>query len=59
MMNQQDRLFLLAEQNFLREQLAALPSSAKLTRMSDEARLKTIEAQLAQYPINEHEPSSA
>jgi len=54
-MNQQDRLHLLAEQTFLREQLAELPSSAKLTRMSDEARLKAIQIQLEQNPVDEQE----
>jgi hypothetical protein len=56
-MNRQDRLHLLAEQQFLREQLAALPASAQLTRMSTEARLKAIEAQLAHYPVDEYEPA--
>jgi len=56
-MNRQDRLQLLAERQFLREQLADLPASAKLTRMSDEARLKAIETQLAQYPVDEREPA--
>jgi hypothetical protein len=56
-MNQQDRLHLLAEINFLREQLAELPNTAKLTRMSTAARLKEIELQLAQYPVNEQEPA--
>jgi len=56
-MNQQDRLHLLAEQNFLREQLAELPASAKLTRMSTAARLEAIETQLQHYPLDEHEPA--
>jgi hypothetical protein len=56
-MNQQDRLHLLAEQTFLRAQLAELPSSAKLTRMSDEARLKVIQTQLDQHPVDEAEPA--
>jgi hypothetical protein len=56
-MNQQDRLHLLAEQKFLREQLATLPESAKLTRMSDESRLHTIEEKLRQMPADEQAPA--
>lgn len=54
-MSQQNRLHLLAEQKFLQEQLAELPVTAKLTRMSDEARLAAIELQLAQLPVDEVE----
>lgn len=54
-----DRLHLLAEQNFLREQLAGLPTSARLTRMSTESRLRTIETQLAEMPVDEREPARA
>lgn len=54
-----DRLHLLAEQNFLREQLAELPTSARLTRMSTESRLRTIETQLAEMPVDEREPARA
>ena len=54
-MSQQNRLHLLAEQKFLQEQLAELPATAKLTRMSDEARLADIELQLAQLPVEEVE----
>ena len=56
-MNPQDHLHLLAEQTFLREQLVALPASARLTRMSTEARLQIIAAQLAQEPVLEQEPA--
>lgn len=56
-MNQQDRLQLLAEQTFLRGQLANLPNSALLTRMSDEARLKAIQTQLDHHPVDEQEPA--
>lgn len=56
-MNQQDRQHLLAEQKFLREQLATLPESAKLTRMSDESRLQAIESQLKQVPVDEQAPA--
>lgn len=54
-----DRQHLLAEQNFLREQLTGLPASARLTRMSTEARLRSIEMQLAEMPVNEREPARA
>lgn len=54
-----DRQHLLAEQNFLREQLAGLPASARLTRMSTESRLRSIETQLAGMPVNEREPARA
>jgi len=56
-MNSQDRLSLLAEQKFLREQLDALPASARLTRMSTESRLREIERQMAQEPVQEPEPA--
>jgi len=52
-MNTYDRQHLLAEQNFLREQLESMPASARLTRMSTQARLQSIEAQLAEMPIND------
>lgn len=58
-MNTFDRQHLLAEQKFLREQLDGLPTTARLTRMSTEARLKLIEAQLAELPIDEREPARA
>lgn len=58
-MNTYDRQHLLAEQNFLREQLVGLSPSARLTRMSTEARLRTIETQLAEMPVNEREPARA
>lgn len=54
-----DRQHLLAEQNFLREQLAGLPASARLTRMSTESRLRSIETQLAEMPANEREIARA
>ncbi len=58
-MNTYDRQHLLAEQNFLREQLTGLPASARLTRMSTESRLRTIGEQLAAMPVNEREPARA
>lgn len=54
-----DRQHLLAEQNFLREQLTGLPASARLTRMSTESRLRSIETQLAEMPVNEREIARA
>lgn len=54
-----DRQHLLAEQNFLREQLAGLPASARLTRMSTESRLRSIETQLAEMPVNGREIARA
>jgi len=54
-----DRQHLLAEQNFLREQLTELPASARLTRMSTESRLRGIETQLAEMPVNEREVARA
>ena len=56
-MNSYDRQHLLAERQFLHTQLAKLPVSARLTRMSDEARLSTIEAQLAKLSAVDNEPS--
>lgn len=58
-MNTYHRQHLLAEQNFLREQLVGLPPSARLTRMSTEARLRTIDTQLAEMPVDEREPARA
>jgi hypothetical protein len=58
-MNTYDRQHLLAEQGFLREQLVGLPPSARLTRMSTESRLRTIEMQLAEIPVDEREPARA
>lgn len=58
-MSTYDRQHLLAEQNFLREQLTGLPASARLTRMSTESRLRSIETQLAEMPVNERELARA
>lgn len=58
-MNTYDRQHLLAEQIFLREQLTELPTSARLTRMSTEARLRTIETHLAEMPVDERELARA
>ena len=46
-MNNEDRQHLLAERTFLQRMLADTPTTARLTRMSQEARLHTVEAQLA------------
>ena len=40
--------FLLADKNFHEQQLRTLPESARLTRMSAVARIKSIDEQLAQ-----------
>lgn len=58
-MNTYDRQHLLAEQKFLREQLEGMPVSARLTRMSTEARLRSTETQLAEFPVDEREPARA
>jgi len=56
-MTQENRAHLMAEINFLQQQLAELPQSAKLTRMSTAARLKEVETQLAQLPLESVEPA--
>lgn len=58
-MNAADRQHLMAEQNFLRAQLARLPATARLTRMSTEARLRTIDENLTQLRVDEREPARA
>lgn len=40
--------FLLADKNFHEQQLRTLPESARLTRMSSVARIKSIDERLAQ-----------
>lgn len=52
-MNREDRQHLLAERNFLTRLLASTPTTARLTRMSDEARLRKVEAELAALPAHE------
>jgi len=50
-MSYEDRQHLLAERAFLQKMLAKIPAAARLTRMSDEARLRKVEEQLAKcYP---------
>jgi len=45
---------LQAEIAFLKDQLARLPESARLTRMSVMARINDIQGTLAQHEANEH-----
>ena len=52
-MNNEDLQHLLAERTFLQRMLADTPTTARLTRMSQEARLHTVEAQLAALPADE------
>jgi hypothetical protein len=58
-MSNEDRLHLLAEQTFLRRDLAETPETARLTRMSIEARLRKVEAELAALPVDERAPARA
>jgi len=59
MMNDQDRHDLLAQRSFLIRMLAKTPENATLTRMSDQARLRKIEAQLAELPTGQKAPARA
>lgn len=58
-MKNEDRLHLLAEQTFLRLDLSETPETARLTRMSIEARLRKVEAELAALPVDERAPARA
>lgn len=58
-MNIEDHQHLLAERTFLRRQLVETPTSARLTRMSDEARLRKVEAALVAFPVEERMPVRA
>ncbi len=58
-MNNEDRQHLLAERTFLQRLLAKTPATARLTRMSDEARLRKVEAQLAALLTDERTPARA
>lgn len=58
-MNNEDRLHLLAEQTFLRRDLSETPEAARLTRMSIEARLRKVDAELAALPVDERAPARA
>ncbi|WP_073465639.1 hypothetical protein [Rhizobacter sp. OV335] len=59
-MTADERHHLLADQQFLRDQLAQLPASALLTRSSTEARLRAVETRLQETPeALEPEPARA
>lgn len=58
-MNMDRRNFLLAERTAVKRMLDKLPTTAILTRMSDEARLRNIETELAALPENAREPARA
>lgn len=58
-MNYEDRSHLLAEQSFLRRDLAETPETARLTRMSIEARLRKVDAELAALSVDERAPARA
>jgi len=59
-MTSDERHHLLAEQQFLREQLVQLPASALLTRKSTEARLRAVETRIQEAPeASESQPASA
>jgi len=58
-MNNEDRPYLLAERTFLKRMLVETPPNARLTRMSDEARLRKVEAQLAALPADAQAPARA
>jgi len=45
-MNAEDRNHLLSERTFLRRELVETPATARLTRMSMEARLRQVEDRL-------------
>jgi hypothetical protein len=48
-MNREEYQHLQAEHTFLRQQLATLPATAQLTRLSGEARLRAVERQLTDF----------
>jgi hypothetical protein len=58
-MNMSDRQHLISEQTFLRQQLAQMPASARITRMGAESRLRSVESKLAEMPLDEREPARA
>ena len=58
-MNTDQRNFLLAERETVKRMLARTPATALLTRMSDEARLRNIEAELAALPADGRSPARA
>lgn len=58
-MNDEARQHLLAERSFLLRMLAKTPEKATLTRMSDQARLRKVEDQLAELPARHNAPARA
>jgi hypothetical protein len=58
-MNMTQRTFLLAEREAIKRMLAETPVTAILTRMSDEARLREIEVELAALSESERPPARA
>lgn len=58
-MNHEDQQHLLAERSFLLRMLAKTSEKAALTRMSDQARLRKIEARLAEPPAQHKAPARA
>lgn len=58
-MNNEERQHLLAERTFLQRMLAETPTTARLTRMSEEARLRKVGARLATLPADEKTPVRA
>lgn len=48
---------LFADLTFLREQLVELPANAALPRRSIEARVRTVEADLARLPTDDSAPA--
>lgn len=58
-MNIEDRQHLLAERTLLKRMLAETPTTARLTRMGEEARLRAVEARLAALPTDERTPARA
>lgn len=58
-MSATNRQHLLAEKGFLTRQLQALPLSALLTRKSTEARIKSVDSELARIPESARDPARA
>jgi len=58
-MNRDDYLHVQAEAQFLRERLAGLPETARITLLSAEARLRSLEAQLSEAETAGREPARA
>ena len=58
-MNTDHRTFLVAEREAVKRMLARTPDTAILTCMSDEARLRSIEAELAADDLRESQETTA